>query len=784
MPMARPAKRKITIKAYQQPPKLPPNYYDTTSRKLLEATRAILDHHHHHHQNHQTSSYSSLQDCYNSVVHLCSHQFGPALYSDLVQELKRATTLLLSTPPSPDAVLEYVNTQYPLFVEYLLLVKDIFLVLDRQYVWDHTTTITTTADDNDHIPHAVKRSTTSCLPHHSGLVEVGLAAFAARLQQLALDEAVYQQWWNHLWEDWKSQQHNDLQQQQHMSASCSSIRGGGATTTTTTTATTQLLSSTMILWQDLQFKLPVVRKLQLDLDASLTQVSREWQDRSQYVPQQFLNFVYGQWMHVSQHWGVFLPKTWLRTMVEVHLLEPHLNPQLLLKDLDFTNLDFFTKLWFLASRLPGGLDRVVAAVVAHGKALGLACVKEANGTPKSVIGGLIHLQDHLSQLQKTVGDIPMKQIWSDVLNVDPNVAEFLAKYIDATLRNHKMTPPISAILQLFSNLQAKDVFEAFYKKDLAKRLLNQRVQSMDVERQLVSLLKVECGAGYTSKMEGMFQDVEWSRETMQRWKDSTDYVPNDKCEMEVQILTTGYWPVYPQYEGLVLPDAILKPQSDFANHYRTKYQGRKIVWQYALGGCQVRFRVGETKVYDLLVSLGQTLVLLCFNNPNKPRWKLSEICAAIGMQDRDEGERMLQSLSLGKEGTRILRRLVVGNTTTTTKPPGPTISDDDVFVVNEKFTSQHRRIKINNILWKETKDDREKVMEGVSRDRLYLIDAVLVRIMKARKTILHQQLILQVLEQVKVPAQPGDIKKRIESLIEREYMERDEKDRNRYNYLA
>jgi hypothetical protein len=56
--------------------------------------------------------------------------------------------------------------------------------------------------------------------------------------------------------------------------------------------------------------------------------------------------------------------------------------------------------------------------------------------------------------------------------------------------------------------------------------------------------------------------------------------------------------------------------------------------------------------------------------------------------------------------------------------------------------------------------------------------------MKARKTILHQQLIPQVLEQVKVPAQPADVKLRIESLIEREYMERDAKDRNRYNYLA
>jgi hypothetical protein len=44
---------------------------------------------------------------------------------------------------------------------------------------------------------------------------------------------------------------------------------------------------------------------------------------------------------------------------------------------------------------------------------------------------------------------------------------------------------------------------------------------------------------------------------------------------------------------------------------------------------------------------------------------------------------------------------------------------------------------------------------------------------------------MQVLEQVKVPAQTLDVKKRIESLIEQEYMEHDAKDRNQYNcYLA
>jgi cullin 4 len=65
-----------------------------------------------------------------------------------------------------------------------------------------------------------------------------------------------------------------------------------------------------------------------------------------------------------------------------------------------------------------------------------------------------------------------------------------------------------------------------------------------------------------------------------------------------------------------------------------------------------------------------------------------------------------------------------------------------------------------------------------------LIDAAIVRIMKSRKTLGHRDLVGEVLNQLKFPAAGVDIKKRIESLIEREYLERTEGDRSRYNYLA
>jgi hypothetical protein len=49
------------------------------------------------------------------------------------------------------------------------------------------------------------------------------------------------------------------------------------------------------------------------------------------------------------------------------------------------------------------------------------------------------------------------------------------------------------------------VFEAFYKKDLAKRLLLGRSASMDAEKLMISKLKAGCGGNFTANIEGMFR---------------------------------------------------------------------------------------------------------------------------------------------------------------------------------------------------------------------------------------------------------------------------------------
>ena len=62
------------------------------------------------------------------------------------------------------------------------------------------------------------------------------------------------------------------------------------------------------------------------------------------------------------------------------------------------------------------------------------------------------------------------------------------------------------------------MFEAFYKKDLAKRLLVGKSASADAEKSMLLKLKQECGSQFTSKLEGMFKDIEVSQDLMMSFR--------------------------------------------------------------------------------------------------------------------------------------------------------------------------------------------------------------------------------------------------------------------------
>ncbi|CAF1451196.1 unnamed protein product [Adineta steineri] len=371
----------------------------------------------------------------------------------------------------------------------------------------------------------------------------------------------------------------------------------------------------------------------------------------------------------------------------------------------------------------------------------------------------------------------LKDSFENFMNQRANKpAELIAKAVDARLRSgnkeaseEELEKILDKLLILFRFIHGKDVFEAFYKKDLAKRLLVGKSASVDAEKSMLLKLKQECGNIFTSKLEGMFKDMELSKDIMTAFE---QHMHNRKTPgtvgMYVYVLTMGFWPTYPTVSA-ILPAELCRLQEIFTSFYLSKHTGRKLQWQYTLDHCLLKGWLKEKAVKEFHVSLYQALVLLLFNQHTDLNYK--DIQEQTKIQEA-ELQRTLQSLACGK--IRLLNK----------KPISKDINIDDRFTLNTSFDHKLIRIKINQVQLKETPEENSSTTQRVVQDRQYQIDAAIVRIMKIRKTLSHAQLIAEVFSQLKFPISTSSVKTRIESLIEREYMKRSTDNANVYEYVA
>lgn len=354
-------------------------------------------------------------------------------------------------------------------------------------------------------------------------------------------------------------------------------------------------------------------------------------------------------------------------------------------------------------------------------------------------------------------------------------AELLATYCNGILQrgsSEKMDDQdieltVEKVVKLLAYISDKDLFGEFHRKRLARRLLYDKSTNDDHERLILSQLKTQCGAQFTSRMEGMLKDLQLAREGQATFQAYLDDHQEDHpgLELSVSVLTTGFWPTYKSMD-LALPKEMVRCIEVFRKHYDSRTNHRKLSWIYSLGHCQVRANF-EKKQCDLVIHTFQAAVVLLFNSAD--RLSYEEIKTQTNLPD-DDAARVLHSLSCAKY--KILVK----------EPSNREVKPGDVFTFNASFTDKQRRIKIQLPV----QDDKKKTVAVVDQDRRYAIDAALVRIMKSRKVLQHQQLQVECAEQLSKMFKPDFkmIKKRIEDLIQREYLERDKENPNLFKYLA
>jgi cullin 3 len=367
------------------------------------------------------------------------------------------------------------------------------------------------------------------------------------------------------------------------------------------------------------------------------------------------------------------------------------------------------------------------------------------------------------------------------INLNRRSAEYISLFMDDKLRKglkgcteEETESVLDKTISLFRYLSEKDVFEKYYKQHLAKRLLHGKSSSDDAERSLLVKLRTECGFQFTSKLESMFTDVRTSKDIMAEFKSHlTSNQISLGLDMTVQVLTTGAWPSSTAGQRACnLPREVDKACEEFTSFYHKAYSGRRLTWQTGMGNAELRVTFGDRK-HEISCSTLQMVVLLLFNDADC--WTFQEISRATSIPDA-ELQRVLQSLACVK-GKNVLRK----------DPMSKDVNPTDTFTVNDEFSSKLFRVRIGTITaQRESEAERNETQEKVEEDRKPQVEAAIVRIMKSRRVLSHNDVVAEVTRQLSTRFNPAPalIKKRIESLIEREYIERDSKDRTVYRYVA
>uniref|UniRef100_A0A8C0R444 Cullin 4A n=1 Tax=Canis lupus dingo TaxID=286419 RepID=A0A8C0R444_CANLU len=629
--------KKLVIKNFRDRPRLPDNYTQDTWQKLHEAVRAIQS---------STSIRYNLEELYQAVENLCSHKVSPTLYKQLRQVCEdHVQAQILQFREYPFFwLMSYINK---CFSDCQIMIRSIFLFLDRTYVLQN-----------------------SMLP---SIWDMGLELFR-----------------NHIISD-KMVQSKSID---GILLLIERERNGEA-------VDRSLLRSLLSMLSDLQvykdsFELKFLEETNCLYAA---EGQRLMQERE--VPE-YLNHVSKRLEEEGDRVITYLDhSTQFSSNADLLMGCAHVCCVISGLDhlLDENRVPDLTQMYQLFSRVKGGQQILLQHWSEYIKTFGTTIVINPE-KDKDMVQDLLDFKDRVDHVievcfQRNEKFINlMKESFETFINKRPNKpAELIAKHVDSKLRagnkeatDEELERILDKVMIIFRFIHGKDVFEAFYKKDLAKRLLVGKSASVDAEKSMLSKLKHECGAAFTSKLEGMFKDMELSKDIMVQFK---QYMQNQSdpgsIDLTVNILTMGYWPTYTPMEVHLTPEMI-KLQEVFKTFYLGKHSGRKLQWQTTLGHAVLKAEFKEGKK-EFQVSLFQTLVLLMFNEGDG--FSFEEIKMATGIED-SELRRTLQSLACGK--ARVLVK----------SPKGKEVEDGDTFMFNGEFKHKLFRIKINQIQMKET----------------------------------------------------------------------------------
>ncbi|KAF8207656.1 Cullin-domain-containing protein [Mycena galopus ATCC 62051] len=463
--------------------------------------------------------------------------------------------------------------------------------------------------------------------------------------------------------------------------------------------------------------------------------------------------------------------------------------------LDFDADEDLQRMYALLARIPEGLEPLRKKFEAHVKAAGLGAVDALVGAnadkagekekgevdQKAYVDALlgVHEKNAATVARSFKGEAGFAAALDKACRefVNRNAAtgtsaarspELLAKHADMLLRKSNkegdidLEGALNRVMVLFKYLEDKDVFQTFYTTKLSKRLIHGVSASDEAEASMISKLKEACGFEYTNKLQRMFTDMSLSKDLTDSFKERMSQNHDDMdIAFSIMVLGTNFWPLAPPTHDFLLPPELLPTFERFTRYYQTKHSGRKLTWLHNYSKNELRTNYTNQK-YILMTSAYQAAVLLQYNRND-----------TLSLQELQEATKISTEI-LSQVLALLVKAKVLVN------------DEKEQYDLNPGFKSKKIRVNLNLPIKAEKANEKDDVLKAVDEDRKYVIQATIVRIMKARKTMKNQALIQEVISQISQRFAPKipDIKKAIETLLEKEYIERVDGSKDTFAYVA
>lgn len=264
----------------------------------------------------------------------------------------------------------------------------------------------------------------------------------------------------------------------------------------------------------------------------------------------------------------------------------------------------------------------------------------------------------------------------------------------------------------------------------------------------------------------MFTDMGLSKELNDHFKEQMNkqFDKSELMDFYALVLANGFWPLNAPTSEFSIPTELLPMYTRFERYYAAKHSGRKLTWLWQLAKTDISTSYLSHK-HIFTTSAYQAAVLLQYNGSDTLSW--SELQASTKLNDV-----ALKGACSGLVKSKVLTEKGSGEQAT--------------YSLNHAAKFKKLRMNLNIPMRSEARAEATDVLKTVDEDRRLLLQATVVRIMKARKTLKHAQLVQEVVAQVGSRFHPdvSQVKKAIESLIEKEYLERKEGEREVLQYLA